>query len=59
MTKKHQRGAVHKDKAKAILVHFPIEMMPFIDEAVKRHDLDRSKFIRIAVREKLTKGMQV
>lgn len=59
MPRKIDRGLIRKDRAKAVLVYFPEEMMPIIDKAVRLHDLDRSKFIRAAVREKLTKGKAV
>lgn len=55
-TKKLHRGAVSKDKkeSKAILVYFPRDVIPHIDEAVKITDSDRSKFIRNAVRRELS-----
>jgi metal-responsive CopG/Arc/MetJ family transcriptional regulator len=59
MRKKINRGLVRKDTAKGVLIYFPKEMMPLIDEAVRQHDLDRSKFIRTAVREKLAKGVAI
>jgi len=59
MPKKFKRGLIRKETSKAVLVYFPEEMMPFIDEAVRLHDLDRSKFIRKAVREQLAKGVAV
>ena len=38
-----------------MLVKFKKEIMPALDEAVRRCDTDRSKFIRSAVREKARK----
>lgn len=54
--KKLHRGAVSKDKSesKAILVYFPREIIPLIDQAVKMTDSDRSKLIRKAVRRELS-----
>lgn len=56
MTKQRRpRGAVSKDKAesKAILVYFPKQLIPLIDQAVDLTDSDRSKFIRNSVRRHL------
>jgi metal-responsive CopG/Arc/MetJ family transcriptional regulator len=55
-TKKLHRGAVSKDKhtSKAVLVYFPKELMPLIDQAVRITDSDRSKLIRNAVRRELS-----
>lgn len=47
-----------KAASKAVLVYFPNEIMPVIDRAVGQVDLDRSKFIRAAVREKLQRLAQ-
>ena len=54
--KQRQRGAVSKDRSmsKAILVYFPKELIPLIDQAVNLTDSDRSKFIRNSVRRELT-----
>lgn len=49
------RGSVRKETSKAVLVYFPKEVIPFLDMGVKACDLDRSKFIRAAVREKLSR----
>lgn len=59
MKRKHrQRGAVSKDRSmsKAILVYFPNELIPLIDEAVNLTDSDRSKFIRNSVRRELERS---
>lgn len=48
---KRPRGAITKDRAKAVVVYFPEEIMPMLDETVRALDTDRSKFIRRAVRE--------
>lgn len=47
------RGAVKKTSAKAILVYFPLDLIPRIDRAVHLTDSDRSKFIRNSVRREL------
>lgn len=44
-----------KSGSKSVLVKFKKEIMPALDEAVRRCDTDRSKFIRSAVREKARK----
>lgn len=51
-----KRGAVQKNKSRAVIVWFPTELMRGMDVAVMSQDLDRSKFIRQAVREKMAKG---
>ena len=51
-----KRGTITKRAAKAVLVYFPHEIIPLIDQAVEQQDSDRSKFIRNAVREKLGIG---
>ncbi len=42
--------------SKAILVYFPNELIPLIDEAVNLTDSDRSKFIRNSVRRELERS---
>jgi len=51
-----KRGAVTKTNARQILVWFPNQLIPLIDQAVDRLDTDRSKFIRNAVREKMERS---
>lgn len=48
-----KRGAVHKTKSRAVIVWFPPELLAGLDAAVQRNDSDRSKLIRLAVREKI------
>ena len=48
-----RRGAVQKNQSVLINFYLPEAALPFIDQAVRRFDTDRSKFIRLAVREKL------
>lgn len=43
-------------KTRSILIRFPKDLIPIIDRAVLKEDLDRSKFIRHAVREKLERS---
>ena len=50
-----KRGANKKEDCKQIPLWVPNQMMPLIDEAVVLEDSDRSKFIRNAIREKLTR----
>lgn len=58
MNRKIERGLIRKERSKGILVFFPNEFIPHLDEAVKLADLDRSKFIRAAVREKLKRHVR-
>lgn len=55
LQKRISRGAVSKDKrsSKAVLIYFPHQMIPLIDQAIQITDSDRSKFIRNAVRREL------
>lgn len=53
--RKTQQRAEHRS-TKPILVRFPHALIPLIDRAVEVEDLDRSKFIRHAVREKLERS---
>lgn len=46
---------VTKKQSKPVLVHIPKRWMPAIDQATGALDLDRSKFIRHAIREKLSR----
>ena len=39
--------------SKLLSVWVPRELVPLLDEGVRREDTDRSKFIRNAIREKL------
>ena len=51
-----KRGAIKKSDCKAVLIYFPLQVVAGIDLAVQMEDSDRSKFIRNAVREKLSRG---
>ena len=48
-----KRGRVTKDTSKLVNVWFPLELVIEIDDAAAEYDLDRSKFIRRTMREKL------
>lgn len=54
--KPRHRGAIskHKNESKPVLVYFPRELIPLIDQAVQLTDSDRSKFIRQSVRRELS-----
>ncbi len=45
----------NKTNCKPILIRIPKRWMPAIEEATNSLDLDRSKFIRHAIREKLSR----
>ena len=44
-----------KRQAKMITIWVPKELLPPLAEGVKKIDSDRSKFVRNAIREKLTR----
>jgi metal-responsive CopG/Arc/MetJ family transcriptional regulator len=44
-----------KRKGKQLSIWVSETLLPHLDEAVKREDSDRSKFIRNAIREKLSR----
>lgn len=46
---------ITKAKCKPVLIHIPRRWMPALTEATATLDLDRSKFIRHAIREKLSR----
>ena len=50
-----KRGAIKKATSRLVPVWFPKDIFPILDEAVEAADTDRSKFIRTAVREKLSR----
>jgi|GEM_PF-3367806 len=57
MTREMSR--VTKGNAKPVIIYFPDEVLPVIAAAVCELDTDRSKFIRLAVREKLSRVNRV
>ena len=51
---------VTKKQCKPVLIHIPKRWMPAIDRAIGALDLDRSKFIRHAIKEKLSRhGVEI
>jgi metal-responsive CopG/Arc/MetJ family transcriptional regulator len=50
-----KRGAVKKQTSKMITVWVPEVLIPSLDRGVAQEDSDRSKFVRNAIREKLTR----
>jgi metal-responsive CopG/Arc/MetJ family transcriptional regulator len=50
-----RRGTVSKDEARLLTFWVPKGLLPLLDEGVRKLDSDRSKFIRIAIREKLAR----
>jgi len=47
------RGAVTKKKSRLVAVWVPNELLDALDQHVTDHDLDRSKVIRLALKERL------
>jgi metal-responsive CopG/Arc/MetJ family transcriptional regulator len=45
--------AITKATAKAVLVYFPEAVVAAVDDAVRNEDTDRSKWVRLAIREAL------
>lgn len=50
-----KRGLAKRRGSKLLSVWVPKELVPLLDEGVRREDSDRSKFIRNAIREKLAR----
>jgi metal-responsive CopG/Arc/MetJ family transcriptional regulator len=50
-----KRGAVKKKDSRPIITWFPTPLLEGMDRAVAVADLDRSKFVRAAVREKISR----
>jgi len=50
-----KRGAVKKSESKLINIWVPLPLLPILDTAVRDADSDRSKYIRIAIREKIAR----
>ena len=50
---KRHRGATRNADSKPVTIWIPKTWIPLLDQAVKASDSDRSKFARIAIREKL------
>lgn len=51
-----KRGSITKEEAHMITLWVPKTLVPQLDEGVRLEDSDRSKFIRSAIREKLTRA---
>jgi metal-responsive CopG/Arc/MetJ family transcriptional regulator len=49
------RGALTTRRAKLVAFWLPIELLEELDQHVNREDLDRSKVIRAALKERLIK----
>jgi metal-responsive CopG/Arc/MetJ family transcriptional regulator len=50
-----KRGSGKKPKGKLLSVWVPGELLPRLDRGARKEDSDRSKFVRNAIREKLTR----
>ena len=50
-----KRGSGKKPKGKLLAVWVPGRLMPCLDQGARKEDSDRSKFVRNAIREKLTR----
>lgn len=55
MSRKLKRGAVKREGSEFVGAWVPESMAIGIDQAVQRLDLDRSKFLRRALEEKIAK----
>jgi metal-responsive CopG/Arc/MetJ family transcriptional regulator len=50
-----KHGSGKKPKGKLLAVWVPGRLMPCLDQGARKEDSDRSKFVRNAIREKLTR----
>ena len=50
------KGRTKKDECRLINFYLPENLLPLLDRGVRMEDLDRSKFIRSAIREKLERA---
>ena len=50
-----KRGSGKKPKGRLLAVWVPGKLMPCLDQGARKEDSDRSKFVRNAIREKLTR----
>lgn len=55
MSNKSQ-GRTKKSECRLINFYLPEELVPLLDSGVRMEDLDRSKWIRSAIREKLQRA---
>jgi metal-responsive CopG/Arc/MetJ family transcriptional regulator len=51
-----KRGAVRKRFCALVTVWVPNPLVKVIDKHVRAQDVDRSKFVRAAIREKIQRG---
>ena len=54
---KQQRSAISKTSAKQVIVYFNPEVITILDQVARLHDSDRSKLIRKAVSEFISKAI--
>jgi metal-responsive CopG/Arc/MetJ family transcriptional regulator len=52
-----KRGAITTTRSTFVGAWVPNDLLPYIDEAVRRLDSDRSKFIRTALRNELERAL--
>jgi len=50
-----KHGSGKKPKGKLLAVWVPGRLVPCLDQGARKEDSDRSKFVRNAIREKLTR----
>jgi metal-responsive CopG/Arc/MetJ family transcriptional regulator len=50
-----KNAATTKVNSRLITVWMPHDLIPLLDDAARREDLDRSKFIRRSIRHAITK----
>lgn len=51
-------GRIKRSESRLINLWVPKELFPVIDRAVRITDSDRSKFVRLAIREKIDRTLQ-
>jgi metal-responsive CopG/Arc/MetJ family transcriptional regulator len=50
-----QQGRVKKRECRLLNFWVPVQLLPQLDQAVRATDSDRSKFIRLAIRERVSR----
>jgi hypothetical protein len=48
-----KRGTIKKREAQNVSIWIPLSWKPLLDQAITLEDSDQSKFIRLAIRERL------
>lgn len=48
-----KRGAIKKSESKLVNIWIPAQLLEVLDQAVVQSDLDRAKWVRQAIREKI------